>query len=276
MGIFEATLKEELNKLLVQSSICKQYNLSNCHMPQPSCIDPNRPPSYKLRHLWHSSQILHSISWFPMYALSSHTDFSSFQLHLPPHKIEASTARLSPLQIPCSTRGRAGYPFSKIPLWDLPSTIGQMLHCYGCFCQMYFSTQKLLGVVDFKSSGQCWKILFWGFNFFASIDLCRVFLEINLLETLKPLPFLALLQSPRIGPSGRKERETKQPRSQAIGHPALTKLRTRQKIPKTSTLRDNLFSVHCKKTETSELETMLLLQVVWPGNVSSIVLKIGQ
>ena len=63
MGIFEANLKEELNKLLVQASICKQYNLSNCHMPQPSCIDPNRPPSYKLRHLWHSSQILHSISY---------------------------------------------------------------------------------------------------------------------------------------------------------------------------------------------------------------------
>ena len=60
-----------------------------------------------------------------MYALSSHTYFSSFQLHLPPHKVEASTTRLSPLQIPCSTRGEGWisllenstlrYPFYSLP-----------------------------------------------------------------------------------------------------------------------------------------------------------------
>ena len=66
--------------------------------------------------------------------------------------------------------------------------------------------------------------------------------------------------APYWGLAGRKERETKQPRSQAIGHPALTKLGTRRKIPKTSnTLSATISSVRCKKTR----DKMVLLQVVW-------------
>ena len=139
MSIFQVTLKEELNKTVVQASICQQYNLSNCHMPQLSCIGPNRPPSYKLCHLQYSSQIVHSI--FSMYGVRAIQPYGLQFVST----VFASTQNRSKYKTISPSNSLLNEGEGYIPSLKFHPEISLLLlaRCYSCFCQMYFLIQKL-------------------------------------------------------------------------------------------------------------------------------------
>ena len=126
-------------------------NVSNCHMPQLSCIGPL---SEKLLHI----PLCFSV-YIYMIVLSSfsRTDFvapctclCAQRVHLRAHKIGASTT-LSPLGIPCPTRGR-DIPSQKFhSMWDTPS-LGRILSLFlaSFMISSSFTRENLPSEVDFK------------------------------------------------------------------------------------------------------------------------------
>ena len=117
-------------------------NVSNCHMPQLSCIGPL---SEKLLHI----PLCFSV-YIYIYDCAPHTCQCAPRVHLRAHKIGASTT-LSPLGIPCPTRGR-DIPSQKFhSMWDTPS-LGHILSLFLASFMMSssFARQNLSDDIDFK------------------------------------------------------------------------------------------------------------------------------
>ena len=162
-------------------------DISNCHMPQLSCIGPYRYRS-------------HSVICFSVY------------IHVPSSSIHTKFIQCAPrMHLRALTQNRSkynfispshslpnegeGYPFSKIPLSDIEPLL---LAVFSQFLDVIiFSQTKTFRWNRFKD------ISFFKFDFTNSIDLSRVFRTRNkICWALRAHPLLALLQSPRIGAGG--------------------------------------------------------------------------